>query len=234
MSTLTGLVDHLLAAPAWLVYLGVFGIVFAEDAVFLGFLLPGETAALLGGVAANLGHVSLPAVLAVAGTAAVLGDTVGYAVGRRLGPAVLDHRLLVRRRAALDRAADLLARRGGVAVLLGRWTAFFRAVTPALAGSARMPYPRFLLWNALGGILWATTVVLIGYLAGASYATAASALGHGTAVAAALLLLAGLVTWRVAHRRGRAADASSAPSHDEGATGDHDREASRERTRHTA
>lgn len=213
MSTLTGLVDHLVSAPAWLVYLVVFGVVFAEDAVLLGFVIPGETAALLGGVAASYGHVSLPVVLAVTIAAALAGDALGYAVGRRLGPAVLDHRFLARRRAPLDRAVDLLARRGGMAVLLGRWTAFFRAVMPALAGSARMPYRRFLLWNAFGGTLWAATVVVAGYVAGASYASAASTLGHGTAVAAAIPL-AGLVTWQVVRRR-RAAARRAAPAHDE-------------------
>ncbi|MEJ5943886.1 DedA family protein [Pseudokineococcus basanitobsidens] len=201
MSGAAGLVHHLLDAPAWLVYLAVFAVVFAEAAVFLGFVVPGETAAVLGGAAANLGHVSLPVVLVLAVVAAVTGDAVGYAVGRRLGPAVLDHRLLARRRPALDRASDLLARRGGVAVLLGRWTAFFRAAMPALAGSARMPFRRFLLWDVLGGVLWASTVVVVGYLAGASAASAASALGHGTAVAAAVLVVAGLVTWRVTRRR---------------------------------
>lgn len=219
MSGLAGLVDQLLLAPAWLVYLGVFGVVFAEDAVFVGFVVPGETAALLGGAAASLGHVSLPVVLVLAGVAAVTGDTVGYAVGRRLGPAVLDHRLLARRRPALDRATDLLARRGGVAVLLGRWTAFFRAAMPALAGSARMPFRRFLLWNVLGGVLWASTVVVVGYLAGASYSSAASALGHGTAVAAAVLVVAGLVTWRVARRRRAPRAASTTPETPEPARG---------------
>ncbi|WP_298803554.1 DedA family protein [uncultured Pseudokineococcus sp.] len=209
---MSGLVDHLLQAPAWVVYLAASGVVFVEAAVFLGFVVPGETAAVLAGAAAALGHVSLPVVLVVVALGATTGDAVGYAVGRRLGPAVLDHRWLARRRAALDRAADLLARRGGPAVLLGRWTAFLRAVTPALAGSARMPFRRFLLWDVIGGLLWTGVVVTVGYLAGTSYASAASRLGEGTAAAAVLVLVAAVVAWRVVrHRRSRHHGSGSDP-----------------------
>jgi membrane-associated protein len=94
--------------------------------------------------------VPLAGVILVVVVAAIVGDTVGYAVGRYAGPRVLELHILQRRRKRLDDARDFLARRGGVAVFLGRWVAFLRAVLPALAGSARMPYPRFLAWNAAG------------------------------------------------------------------------------------
>lgn len=144
-------------------------VVFVEDALFVGFVIPGETAAILGGVAARLGHVPLAAVMATVIVAAIAGDSVGYEMGRHFGPRILSWRVLDRRRARFDGAQDFLARRGGAAVLLGRWVAFFRAVMPALAGTARMPYPKFLAWNARGGILWGSVVVTAGYLAGASY-----------------------------------------------------------------
>lgn len=84
----------------------------------------------------------------------------------------------------------------------GRWTAFFLAVMPALAGAARMPYPKFFAWNAAGGITWGATVVLLGYAAGASYARVEKTLGrHAAAVVLALVVLA-VVVWRI--RRGRA------------------------------
>ncbi len=156
-------------------------VVFAEDALFVGFVLPGETVAILGGVAANRGHVSLAAVIAVVVVAAIVGDSVGYEVGRHLGPRILGLRVLRRpqRQRRLADAQELLARRGGSAVFLGRWVAFFRAVMPALAGTARMPYPKFLAFNAAGGLVWGTAVVLAGYLAGASYAKVEKALGPG-------------------------------------------------------
>lgn len=152
---MSGLLAHVLEVPAWSVLLTVGLVVFAEDALFVGFILPGETAAILGGVAAKLGHVPLPAVLLTVIGAAILGDSVGYEVGRHFGQRVLALHILDRRRQRLSDAQDFLARRGGAAVFLGRGVAFFRAVMPALAGTARMPYPRFLATTRLAASLGA-------------------------------------------------------------------------------
>jgi membrane-associated protein len=198
---MSGLVDRLLGVPGWAVLLVVGVLVFAEDALFVGFVLPGETVAVLGGVAAKLGHVSLAGVLAVVIGAAIVGDSAGYEVGRHVGPRILQHRFLEKRRERLDAARDLLARRGGSAVFLGRWIAFFRAVMPALAGTARMPYRKFLAFNALGGIAWGAAVVLLGYAAGASYKTIESRFGTGSALVVAGLVVVGLVVWWLRRRR---------------------------------
>jgi membrane-associated protein len=197
----SGLVDRLLGLPGWTVLLVVGLVVFAEDALFVGFVLPGETAAILGGVAANYGTVPLWSVLLVVVAAAVVGDSVGYEVGRKLGPRALDHRSLAKHRDRLDAARDSLARRGGAAVFLGRWVAFFRAVMPALAGTARMPYGRFLAFNALGGLVWGVVVVLAGYLAGASYERMAHIVGRGSAVAVAMVVVVALLARHVISRR---------------------------------
>lgn len=98
-------------------------LVFAEDALFIGFLIPGETAAVLGGVVASRGEVALWAMMVVVVLAAVVGDTVGYEMGKRFGPRFLESRSL-KRRAKLDKAQDFLRRRGGSAVFLGRFVAF--------------------------------------------------------------------------------------------------------------
>lgn len=190
---MSGLVEHILAVPGWAVLLIVGLVVFAEDALFVGFVLPGEAVAVLGGVVARLGHVPLWAILATVVTAAIVGDSVGYQIGRHVGPRVLQLRLLDRHRKRLDDARDLLARRGGTAVFLGRWVAFFRAVMPALAGTARLPYPRFLAFNAAGGLAWGTVVVLVGYGAGASYAKAEKTLGRGSALAVLTVVLLALL-----------------------------------------
>lgn len=203
---MSGIVNHILSASTWAV-LGLVGlIVFAEDALFVGFVLPGETAAVLGGVAAKLGHVPLWAVLVTVIAAAILGDSVGYEIGRRFGPRILRLRILDKRRERLDDARDFLARRGGWAVLLGRWVAFFRAVMPALAGTARMPYPKFLAYNAAGGIVWGTVVVLVGYAAGASYASVERTVGRGTALAVLAVAVIAVLVWRIRTHR---ADATS-------------------------
>jgi membrane-associated protein len=197
------IVDNILSAPAWAVYLVVGAMVFAEDALFVGFVLPGETAAILGGAAASRGHVSLTAVLAIVVGAAIVGDSVGYEVGRHLGSRLLDHRAFAKRRARLQDAQDFLARRGGAAVMLGRGVAFFRAVMPALAGTAKMPYRRFLTFNAIGGIVWGTAVVLLGYLAGNSYAKIESAVGRDVAVVVLALVLVVLMVRHLRHLRRR-------------------------------
>jgi len=107
----------------------------------------------------------------------------------------------VRRQAGVDAARAQLQRRGGVAVLLGRFTAFFRAVMPALAGLSRMPYGRFVRWNAAGGLVWGVAFTLIGYLAGDSYEAVARTVGRGSSAVIAAVVLVALVVWRVRRRR---------------------------------
>ena len=131
---MSGLIPRLLGLPGWLVLTITGAVVLAEDALFIGFVLPGETVALLAGASAKLGHVSLAGVLVVVVVAAIVGDTIGYEVGRHLGPRVLRIPILARRRGRLDAAQEFLVRRGGSAVFLARWVAFFRAVMPFLAG----------------------------------------------------------------------------------------------------
>jgi membrane protein DedA with SNARE-associated domain len=196
----SGIVDRILGLPGWLVLLITGLVVFAEDAVFVGFVVPGETVALLAGAAAKLGHVSLTGVLVVVVFAAIVGDTVGYEIGRHAGPRILEWPVLQKRRGRLDDAREFLARRGGSAVFLGRWVAFFRAVMPALAGTARMPYRRFLAFNAAGGLAWGATVVLLGYAAGASYARVEKYIGRDAAFVVLALVVVGLV---VRHRMKR-------------------------------
>ena len=148
--------DGLLSAPPALVYVLVGLLVFGEAAVFVGFVLPGETAVVLGGVLASRGEVDLPALILLVAVCAIVGDSVGFEVGRHFGDRVLRWRPLRRHEARLDGARAFLRERGGVAVFLGRWTAFLRAVMPGLAGVSRMPYRRFLVWNAIGGIAGAS------------------------------------------------------------------------------
>jgi membrane-associated protein len=198
----SSLLDGILGLDPLLI-LAVTGLlVFAEDAVFLGFVIPGETAAVLAGVGAGLGHVALPLSLAVVIVCAIVGDSVGYEVGRRFfGPRVLDSGLLGRHRHRIERAQSFLRRRGGIAVFLGRFTAFLRAMMPALAGASRMPYRKFLLWNAIGGVVWGTLFVVVGYAAGASYHEVEKQVGRGIAVALVVVVVTALVVWRVRRER---------------------------------
>jgi membrane protein DedA with SNARE-associated domain len=175
-------------------------LVFVEDALFVGFVVPGETVAVLGGVAASLGHVSLPVMMIVVVGAAIIGDTVGYEVGRLFGTRILRSRPLARRGERIDAARGQLARRGGSAVFFGRFVAFFRATMPALAGTAGMRYRKFLAFNAAGGLVWGIGVVLLGYLAGDSYSTIEQTYGRATALIAAVVIVIAVVVWRIRRR----------------------------------
>jgi membrane protein DedA with SNARE-associated domain len=200
---MTHLVDQLLGVPPVVAYLVIALLVFAEAAIFVGFVLPGETAVILGGVLAASGRLSLGWLLVLVVCAAIVGDTVGYEVGKHLGPRVLRWRVLGSQQERLDAARRGLRRRGGIAVFLGRFTAFLRAAMPALAGVSRMPYGRFLAWNAAGGIAWGVGVTLLGYFAGASYQKVQATLGKSSAVLLGVLVLAALVGWRLRRRAQR-------------------------------
>jgi len=191
---LTGLEQWLAGVPSWTVYLVSFGFVFAESALFAGFLVPGETALLVAAALAGLGHVN-PVAVAVCGVAgAVLGDSVGYEIGRHFGPGLRSTRLGRRVRTAhWDRAEAFMRRYGGRSVFLGRWAAFGRALIPALAGVTRMRYPTFLLWNALGGLTWAVTVVTVGYFAGGSWHRVEQVFGRAVGLVLLTVVLLALV-----------------------------------------
>ena len=193
---MSGVVDHLtsLSAPLALTVIGA--LVFAEAALFVGFVLPGETAVLLGGVLAGTGRVSLALLLVVVVVSAIVGDSVGYEVGRHFGPRLMARRPLSTHAERLEGAQRFLRERGGWAVLLSRGTAFLRAVMPALAGSSRMPYGRFLVFNATGGVVWGVAVVLLGYFAGSSYQQVEGTLGKVSAVLVVVVVVIGLVVWR--------------------------------------
>jgi membrane protein DedA with SNARE-associated domain len=197
----SSIIERILSVPGTLVYVIVGLLVFAEDALFIGFVIPGETAAVLGGVDASRGHVQLPLMIALVVAAAIIGDSVGYEIGRQAGLSILRLPVLARHQRRLDDAQDFLARRGGSAVFLGRFVAFFRAVMPALAGTARMPYRRFLVFNAAGGAVWGAGFVLLGYLAGNSYATVERNVGRTAALAVLALVLLAVLIWRLRKRR---------------------------------
>jgi membrane-associated protein len=195
--------DGLLNASPLLVACVVFSLVFAEDALFIGFVIPGETAAVVGGVIAGKGGVPLPVMIAVVVSAAILGDTVGYEIGKHLGPRLISRKIFARKRPQLEKARKFLKTRGGPAIFLGRFTAFFRAVMPALAGLSGMPYRRFALWNITGGVLWGSLFVTLGFLAGDLYDEVARTAGSAAAVVVAAVAVAVLVIWQI--RRHRAA-----------------------------
>ncbi len=188
-----------------------------ESSVFLGFVFPGETAVLLGGVLAYEHRIPLAAAMGVAMAGAIIGDTVGYWVGREFGRRILDSRSgrLIKKE-HVRTAEDFIARRGGFGVFLGRFAAALRAIVPGLAGMSGMRYRTFVIFNILGGVAWAVTFTMAGYLAGASFRTVESVAGKAGYALAAVLVL-GIVAV-VLFKRRRSAGAQPALAADDPAT----------------
>ncbi|HET9841293.1 MAG TPA: DedA family protein [Nocardioides sp.] len=193
-------VDTLLSVPPWIALLIIAALVFGEAALFFGFVLPGETAVVYGGVLADAGKVSVALVLAIVIVAAVAGDSVGFEVGRALGPRLVRAPFLRNHPERFADAQAYLRRRGGRAVVVGRFTAFLRAVMPGLAGASLMRYRRFLAFNVIGGVLWGSACVLLGYFAAHSISKITHALGVTSAVVVALIVVGLIWAW---HRRTR-------------------------------
>lgn len=200
MSSLAGDVTGL---TGWVAYLVVAALVFGETAVFIGFVLPGEIAAVLGGVLASRGHLSLPLVIVIVVAAAIIGPIVGYEIGRRMGDRLFSARPLRRVQGGVTRTRAVLSNRGGIAVLLGRFVAILRALMPAAAGAAQVRYRTFTVYNALGGLIWGVGYVLLGYLAGSAYAVVEREVGTGLAIAIGTIVIAVLAVWL--YRRHRSA-----------------------------
>jgi membrane protein DedA with SNARE-associated domain len=166
----------------------------------MGVPVPGETALFTAGIVASRGHLDITVVVAVAAAAAITGDNVGFAIGRRFG-----RRLLLaagplerRRRRVVEVGEPFFARHGPKAVFLGRWITGLRITSAWLAGVNRMRWPAFLFWNALGGIAWAASVALLAYFLGRSAERVVQVVGVGGAVAVAI---AAVVLWTVLRRR---------------------------------
>jgi membrane-associated protein len=191
------LLQPLLSLHGWQAYTLVGLLVFAEAAVMLGFVFPGETAAILGGVLASKGGVSVAGIVTLVVVCAIAGDSVGYAVGERWGPALLQLGPLRKRQKGVHAALDQLNRRGPVAVFVARFSAFLRAVVPGLAGMSTMRYRVFLAANALGGICWGVLYCLLGYFVGERVEKAT---GIASDVVLGLIVVA-IVVLVVRHRR---------------------------------
>lgn len=174
-----------------LAYPVLFALVGAEST---GVPVPGETALIAAGVLAHDGRLNIAYVIALAALAAIMGDNLGYLIGRTGGRRLLERPGLLERhrREILTRGEPFFARHGPKAVFLGRWVAGLRIAASWLAGINRMDWPVFLFWNALGGVAWATSVGLVAYLVGPAAEAAlkrVGLIGAGIAVLAVVVLL---------------------------------------------
>jgi membrane-associated protein len=154
--------------------IGIFAIVFAESGLLIGFFLPGDALLFTAGFLASGpssvdDSLHLPLVPLILGiwVAAVVGDQVGYAFGKRVGPALFnrpDSRFF--KRANVDKAQEFFERYGPRAIVLARFVPIVRTFTPITAGVSEMEYRTFVRWNIIGGTIWAFGVTLLGYFLG--------------------------------------------------------------------
>lgn len=201
---LTSLID---AVPSWAVYLIAVGIVFLETAVvFIGLIAPSEAILIAAGVVAAIGSAHIGILVAGCGLAAIAGDWTGYWVGRgfgpRLGATKLGRRIArrtIRSRSKTPSASDAI-----VAVAAARWIGFVRSVIPLVAGARRMPFRRFAVASAIGGVSWTATVLLISFAVGE---TLGAEMALIVAICVGGLSLAFLVyrRWRAARQASTAA-----------------------------
>ena len=176
----------------------LFGIVCLESA---GLWVPGETALIAAGVYASKGNLSITAVIAVAAAGAIIGDNIGYWLGREGGRRLIERYRWMRRVAGrlLPPAERFFARHGGKAVFLARFFGGVRVTGAWMAGITRMSWWRFLFWNAAGGIVWAIAVGLVSFYAGRAVADSIARYGVYGGIAVAIifvLAIAALHVWR--------------------------------------
>jgi membrane protein DedA with SNARE-associated domain len=181
---------------------------YAAVAVFVGMEasgipVPGETALIAAAVLASQGKLSIELVIAIAAVSAIVGDNIGYFLGRRYGRRLMERpgRTKERRQVALERGEHLFDRHGAKAVFLGRWIALLRIWAAWLAGIAGMRWRSFLFWNALGGIGWALFFGLLGYWGGEATAQLVARVGVGAAIAVGLGVGGFWVWLHLRHRR---------------------------------
>jgi membrane-associated protein len=177
----------------------------------MGVPLPGESALIVGGVLASDGHLQIELVIAVAAGAAIIGDNVGFWIGRRGGRWLLELPGPLRHHRArlLESGEAIFEKHGGKTVFFGRWFSGLRIASAWLAGVNRMRWPVFLVYNAAGGIAWATSVGLLAYWLGHSADHLLSTFGIA-GLAVLVVVVVSVLVWRRRRERRTAADAESA------------------------
>jgi membrane-associated protein len=193
---MNSLVERILSfSPMW-TYLVIALLVCAEEAMVFGLLVPGDTAAILAGVAANRGHLDLPTTLLLVVVSAIIGASLGFGLSRFYGVRVLRWAVFERYRDRLDRAAQFLDRHGTTAVVFGRFSTFFRTMLPQLVGISTMRYRRFLLASTAGAVIWGSAMVMAGYAIGQSFAVILQRINIWAAVVIVVVVVLAVVYWK--------------------------------------
>ncbi len=144
-------------------------IVFTETGLFVGFFLPGDSLLVTAGIFAAAGHLRVATLLVFGSICAVVGDQVGYLIGRKAGQALYSREdSFFFRKKHLTRAHEFYEKYGGKTIVLARFIPIVRTFAPAVAGAAAMNYRRFVSYNVIGGVLWVCSMIMIGYWLGSA------------------------------------------------------------------
>lgn len=201
-------IDTLMESAGWWSYLVVFAVTVGETSAFIGVLVPGETVILLAAALAGKGDLNPALLAAVVVAGGIIGDNLGYLLGRRCGRRPSSGRFArLRLDSHLRRAQSFLVRHGGKAVFAGRFIGFIRTFLPFAAGASAMPYRRFLFFSTLASVVWGVGNVLIGYFVGAAateYLHSAGIVGALTLAVAALAVFTSLRLLKRHRQTGRA------------------------------
>ncbi len=170
-------------------------IVFIETGFFVGFFLPGDSLLVTAGIFTAAGVVPLRWLLLPVMACAIAGDQIGYWIGRTMGPALYRREdSLFFRRSHLQRAHDFYEKYGGRAVIFARFVPIIRTFCPPVAGAARMPYTRYLMFDILGGVLWVGAMILGGYFLGRSVPNIGQRIHYVIAAVVVLSLLPAVIS----------------------------------------
>lgn len=169
-------------------------IVFVETGFFVGFFLPGDSLLVTAGIFAATGQISLKWLLFPVTLCAIVGDQIGYWIGRAAGASLYKREnSFIFRRSHLQRAHDFFEKYGGKAVILARFVPIIRTFCPPVAGAAQMPYTRYLTYDICGGVLWATGLIMASFLLGRTIPNLSQRIHYVIAVVIVLSLLPAII-----------------------------------------
>lgn len=159
--------DNLIEVVKVIGYFGVFAIIFAESGLFFGFFLPGDSLLFTVGLLASQGFLNIYLAVFLVFVAAVTGDSVGYAFGKKVGPKIFykDNSFFFNKN-NLIKAKDFYEKHGTKTIIIARFVPVIRTLAPIVAGIGEMKYKKFISYNIIGGFIWSFGVTLAGYYLG--------------------------------------------------------------------
>jgi membrane-associated protein len=193
--------DRLRDLPAlvqWAGYVGLTLIIFTETGLLLGFFLPGDSLLVTAGLLASQPDFGLNVWLlgCILTVAAIVGDTVGYSIGKASGPRIFTREdSLLFNRAHLLRAQAFYEKHGGKTIIIARFMPIVRTFAPVVAGVGQMQYRAFVMYNVVGGVLWVWSMLLTGYILGRTVPSVAEHIEKVILIVIFLSILPGIISW---------------------------------------